>query len=233
MGSGSVLHRRQTGRVAILVMNRPERRNAIDGALLAALRSGLATLERDPSVGAVVLTGAGGAFSSGADLPGGPRGGGPAGAGLDMDAFARLYEAVTTFPKPAVAAIAGACIGAGAEMAACCDLRVGAPGATIRFPGAQFGVPVGAARLPTLIGISHAKDLLMTSRSVGGEEAYRIGFLNRLVPEAELEPVAVGLASALAALPGAAGQKQLVDEACGLTARARAESRALRRWPRP
>jgi enoyl-CoA hydratase/carnithine racemase len=118
-------------------------------------------------------------------------------------------------------------------VAACCDLRVGAPGATIRFSGAQFGVPVGAARLPALIGVSHAKDLLMTSRSVGAEEAYRIGFLNRLVPEAELEPTAVGLAAALAAQPGAAGQKRLIDEACGLTARARAESRALGCWDGP
>jgi enoyl-CoA hydratase len=233
MGSSDVIRRRQTSRVAILELNRPERRNAMDGPLLAALRTSLSDLQRDPSVGAAVLTGAGGTFSSGADLSGGLRGTGPTGAGVDMDAFARLYEAVATFPKPAVAAIAGACIGAGAEVAACCDLRVGAPGAAIRFPGAQFGVPVGAARLPALIGVSHAKDLLMTSRTVGAEEAYRMGFLNRLVPEANLEQEAVDLAAALAEQPGAVMQKRLVDEACGLTARARAESRALRRWGRP
>jgi enoyl-CoA hydratase/carnithine racemase len=230
MGASDVVRRRQAGRVTILEMNRPERRNAMDGALVAGLLSSLAALEHDPSTGAAVITGTGGAFSSGADLSGGPRGADPAGAGVDMDAFARLYEAVAAVAKPMVAAIAGACIGAGAEVAACCDLRVGAPSAAIRFPGAQFGVPVGAARLPALIGISHAKDLLMTSRTVGAEEAYRMGFLNRLVPEADLERSAVELAAALAAQPGARLQKRLVDEAFGLTARTRAESRALRRW---
>ena len=229
MSRGDVVRRRQVHRVAILEMNRPQRRNAIDGALLAALLGSLGALERDPSVGAVVVTGAGGCFSSGADLSGGPD---PVRAGVDMDAFARLYEAVATFSKPAVAAIAGPCIGAGAEVAACCDLRVGASSAAIQFPGAQFGVPVGAARLPGLIGVSHAKDLLMTSRTVGAEEAYRMGLLNRLVAEVDLEDEAVELAAALAAQPGAAEQKRRIDEVCGLTARARSESRALRRWGR-
>lgn len=230
MGPSDVLRRRQDGsrgNVAILEMNRPERRNAMDGALVAALVSAFASLQRDPSVGAAVLVGAGGAFSSGADLTGAAD---PAGAQVDMDAFANLYEVVSSFPKPVVAAVAGACIGAGAEVAACCDLRVGVPSAAIRFPGARFGVPVGAARLPALVGVSHAKDLLMTSRTVDGEEAYRMGFLNRLVPEEDVEQTAVDLAAALAAHPGATTQKRLVAEACDLTGRLHAETRALRRW---
>ncbi|MGH2690092.1 MAG: enoyl-CoA hydratase/isomerase family protein [Actinomycetota bacterium] len=213
--------------VVVVELHRPHVRNAMDAALVARLSSALVSLARDPTARALVLTGAGGAFSSGADLGGTA---GPAQAGVDLAAFARLYERAVAFPRPLVAAVAGACVGAGAEIAACCDLRVGTPSAAIRFPGARFGVPVGPARLPALIGVSHAKDLLMTSRTVGGEEAFRMGFLNRLVPEAELEAEAVSLAALLAAQPGAPSQKRLVDEVAGLTEAARAESRRLGRW---
>jgi enoyl-CoA hydratase len=224
-----VVRRRDAEGVAVLVMHRPERRNAMDEVLLAALFEHLSAVERDAGARAVVLTGAGGSFSSGADLSRDPD---PARAGLRMESFARLYETVAGLGKPTVAAVAGPCIGAGAEVAAACDLRVGTPGAAIRFPGAQFGVPVGAARLPALVGLSHAKDLLMTSRTVGGDEAYRIGFLNRLVPEPDLEDNAVELAALLAEQRGAMLQKQLIDEAFGLSARARSEARALARWER-
>ncbi|MGH2721825.1 MAG: enoyl-CoA hydratase/isomerase family protein, partial [Actinomycetota bacterium] len=145
------------GGVVVVELHRPHVRNALDAALVALLSSALRSLAKDPAALAVVLTGAGGAFSSGADLGGTAD---PQEAGVDLPAFARLYEAAVGLPKPAVAAVDGACVGAGAELAACCDLRVGTPRAAIRFPGARFGVPVGAARLPALIGVSHAKDLL-------------------------------------------------------------------------
>jgi enoyl-CoA hydratase/carnithine racemase len=228
--TGELVLRQAGGGVVIVEMHRPHVRNAMDAALVSALTAALGELDRDPDALAIVLTGAGGAFSSGADLTGRPD---PRQAGVDMDGFARLYERTASLPKPTVAAIAGACVGAGAEIAACCDLRVGAPTASIRFSGAQFGVPVGAARLPALIGVSHAKDLLLTSRTVGGVEAYRFGFLNRLVPEDELETEAVSLAALLASRPGAVLQKRLVDEAAGLTDAVRAENRGLRRWDRP
>ena len=215
--------------VVVVELHRPQVRNAFDPALVALLSSALRSLATDHAARAVVLTGAGGAFSSGADLAGTAD---PQQAGVDLVAFAALYELAVAFPKPLVAAIAGACVGAGAELAACCDLRVGTPDAAIRFPGARFGVPVGAARLSELIGVSHAKDLLMTSRTVGGEEAFRMGFLNRLVPGPDLEDEAVSLAHLLAGQPGAATQKRLVDEAAGLTDAARAERRRLGRWGR-
>lgn len=152
--------------MAIVKMNRPARRNAMDSILLSGLLGKLERLRSDPEVEAAVITGGQEVFSAGADVSERLD----AGAALArMRMFGRLYEMVATYPKPTVAAIAGAGVGGGAELAACCDLRVGAPSASIRFPGAQFGVPVGAARLPLLIGLSHAKDLLMTNRAVGAE----------------------------------------------------------------
>lgn len=86
-----------------------------------------------------------------------------------MNVRTRRFEGIEVLE---VAAISGSCIGGGAEVAAGCDLRVGSPTAAIRFPGAAFGIPVGAARLPVLVGLSHAKDLLMTWRTPAAEEAY-------------------------------------------------------------
>jgi enoyl-CoA hydratase/carnithine racemase len=221
---------RQSGDVAVVVMNRPTKRNAMDSALLEALVARLKEVAADTSASAVVITGAGGAFSSGADVSESVS---AEGAERRMRLFASVYEVVTRFPKPAVAAITGACIGGGAEVASACDLRVGTAAAAIKFPGAQFGIPVGTARLAALVGLSHAKDLLMTSRTFKSEEAYRIGFLNHLVEDEEsLEPAAIELANAMAANPGALTQKRLLDEATGLTARVQKENRELTRWQR-
>ena len=147
-----------------------------------------------------------------------------------MGKFGALYELVATYPLPTVAAISGWCIGGGAELASACDLRVGTPSASIRFPGAAYGVPAGAARLPLLVGLSHAKDLLMTARTVGAEEAYRMGFLNRLVAEDQLLGESAALAVVMASNPGAITQKRALDEVNGVSERLYAENRALRRW---
>jgi enoyl-CoA hydratase/carnithine racemase len=195
--------------------------------LLLRLLGELRLLAEDASVDAVVITGSGGTFSSGADVSEDID---RAGALARMDLFSSLYELVTGYPRPTVAAVAGWCIGAGAEVAAACDLRVGAASAAIRFPGAQYGVPAGSARLPLLVGLSRAKDLLMTARTVGAEEALDIGLLNRLVAEEDLEAAAVSLAAEMAANPGAMTQKRALEEASGLLARIQSENRALRRW---
>ncbi|MCA1840188.1 MAG: enoyl-CoA hydratase/isomerase family protein, partial [Actinobacteria bacterium] len=122
------------------------------------------------------------------------------------------------------------CIGAGAEVAAGCDQRVGTAGARIRFPGSVFGIPIGAARLPLLIGVSHAKDLLMTSRTIAGEEAYRIGLLNRLVSPEELLTQAIEIAAVMAGNVGSVGQKRLIDEYSDATLRTLKENRGLEAW---
>lgn len=114
-------------------------------------------------------------------------------------------------------------------MATGCDLRVGDATARFRFPGAAFGIPIGSARLPLLIGLGRAKDLLMTTRMVDAEEAYRLGLLDRLV-DGDPVPAAVELAAAMAANPGAPDQKRLLDRASGLSERTASENRGLVAW---
>lgn len=207
-------------------MNEPERRNAMGTKMLVALLEALEEASEASEVQAVVLCGAEGAFSSGADLSEALD---QPGAARRMEMFCELYETVTAFPKPTVAAIDGPCIGGGAEVAGACDMRVGTPRSSFMFPGARFQIPVGAARLGLLIGLSHAKDLLMTSRFIDGEEAYRLGFLNRLLEPEALEGEAQSVAETMASNPGALLQKRLLDETEDLTARVRRENRVLKR----
>jgi enoyl-CoA hydratase/carnithine racemase len=222
-----VVRSRQFGRVAVVELHRPQVRNAMNTELLDGLIAALRGAARAGDTNAVVVTGSDGCFSSGADVS----------EDIDREAalarmgmFAGLYELVATYALPTVAAISGWCIGGGAELASACDLRVGTPSASIRFPGAAYGVAAGAARLPLLVGLSHAKDLLMTARTVGAEEAYRMGFLNRLVAEEQLLGESAALAATMAANPGAIIQKRALDEATGLSERIHAENRGLRRW---
>lgn len=162
---------------AVLRFNRPEARNAMNTALLERLLDALAEAAREPDVAAVVFAGAGGVFSAGADLR----------EELDhngsvrrMDLFCQVYEAVATFPKPTVAAIEGHCVGGGIEVAAATDVRVADATASFRFPGATLGIAVGAAKLVDLIGLGAAKDLVLTSRTFGTDEAWRLGFVQRI-----------------------------------------------------
>lgn len=222
-----LVRRGRSGVVAAVEMHRPERRHAMNTAMLEELLAALAEIAADPAAAALVISGSEGCFSSGADIT----------EDLDHDAavrrmglLARLFETVAGFPKPTVAAIDGWCVGGGAEVASGCDLRVGTAAASIRFPEAVYGVPGGAARLPALVGLSHAKDLLLTARTLRGEEAYRIGWLNRLVPVEELTATAQRLAGGMAAHRGAAALKRILDEAAGLTLRTRQENRALLRF---
>src|SRR5918995_377131 len=117
------------------------------------------------------------------------------GAVRRMELFARLYDEITGFPRPTVAACHGSCVGGGAEIAVACDLRIGGSNLRIRFPGAALGVPVGPARLVTLCGLSVAKYLLLTAREVGADEALRWGLVHKVVPAARTEKAALQLAA--------------------------------------
>jgi len=121
-----------------------------------------------------------------------------------MQLFADLYDAVVAFPKPTVAACHGDVVGGGAEIAVACDLRVGGSNLRMRFPGAALGVPVGPARLVTLCGLAAAKYLLLTSRTIGADEALRLGLVNRIAPAAATEESALALAAEVAAHPAEA-----------------------------
>ena len=101
-----------------------------------------------------------------------------------MQLFADVYDAIVAFPKPTIAVCHGDVVGGGAEVAIACDMRVGGSNLRMRFPGAALGVPVGPARLVTLCGLAAAKYLLLSSRTVGADEALRLGLVNRVAPAA-------------------------------------------------
>jgi enoyl-CoA hydratase/carnithine racemase len=183
--------------VAVLRLNRPEKRNALDSRTLALLNDRLDALAADDELRALVIsTTRTDALCAGADV----------GEVLDHDAgvarmaaFTRLYAGIDAFPVPTVAVCVGNCVGAGAEIAAGADLRVGGDNLKLAWAGARLGVPVGPARLPTLIGLSRAKDLVYTGRVVGAAEAAALGLLQRVVPAAGAEAAAIELARTVAA----------------------------------
>ena len=118
-----------------------------------------------------------------------------------MQLFADLYDGIVAFPKPTIAACHGDVVGGGAEIAVACDMRVGGSNLRMRFPGAALGVPVGPARLVTLCGLATAKYLLLSSRTIGADEALRLGLVNRVAPAAATEESALQLAAEVAAHP--------------------------------
>lgn len=218
--------------VAVLRLDRPGARNAINTAMLEELLRHLAGAREDPAVRALVVSSTDHlGLSAGADVR----------EQLDeegrvrrMQLFADLYDELTAFPKPTVAACHGACVGGGAEMAAACDLRVGGSNLRLRFPGASLGVPVGPARLVTLAGLSVAKYLLLTSKEVGADEALRWGLVQRVAPAARTEEIAIELATACAAHPpeAVARLKSMLHDWDGVVERSRVEGEGQVEWQR-
>jgi len=151
-----------------------------------------------------------------------------------MELFADLYDQLTAFPKPTVAACHGSVVGGGAEVAIACDLRVAGGNLRMRFPGAALGVPVGPARLVTLCGLSVAKYLLLTSRNVGADEALRLGLVHRVAPAARTEEAALELAAEVAAHPpeAVARLKQMLLGWDGVVERSAEEGRGQIEWQR-
>jgi enoyl-CoA hydratase/carnithine racemase len=180
------------GDVAVIRLDRPERRNAMDTALLQAV---LAALEEARDARAVVLSTTDvTALSAGADV----------GETLDaaggvarMELFTRMYAAIEAHPAPTVAVCVGNCVGAGAEVTAGCDLRIGGDNLKLAWAGARHGVPVGPARLAPLIGVSRAKDWVFTGRVIGADEALTAGFLHDAVRAEAAEQRAIDLAASL------------------------------------
>jgi enoyl-CoA hydratase len=190
----------RVGAAAVLTIDRPHRRNAVDGPTAERLLEGVEAFEGDDGARVLVLTGAGGiSFCAGADLkaldtyagrldlPDGPMG------------FSRR-----TPTKPTIAAIGGWCLAGGLELALWCDLRVAAEGSTLGFPERRWGVPLidgGTQRLPRIVGMGRALDLILTGRLVGSDEALAIGLLTEVVPAGEHLTRALEMAEGLAAFP--------------------------------
>jgi enoyl-CoA hydratase/carnithine racemase len=212
--------------IEVLRLDRPEVRNAMDTALLAALLGALAELAADETLRVLVIgTTSERALCAGADV-GEPLT--PEQGVARMEAFARFYAAVEAFPTPTIAVCVGNCVGAGAELVAGCDLRVAGDNLKLAWAGARLGVPVGPARLAPLVGLSIAKDLVFSGRVVGAEEAAQLHLAHRVAPAAAAETVAIELARELAANdgPGLRRLKRMFgeyDETAARTERENAE----------
>ena len=190
----------RVGAATVLTIDRPERRNAVDGPTAERLADGYRRFEADDDARVLVLTGAGGvAFCAGADLkaietfaprlesPDGPLG------------FTRL-----TPSRPTIAAIDGWCLAGGLELALWCDLRIASEGSTLGFPERRWGVPLidgGTQRLPRIVGMGRALDLILTGRMVPVDEAHAIGLVNEVVAPGAALTRALEYAEALAAFP--------------------------------
>jgi enoyl-CoA hydratase/carnithine racemase len=220
------------GGVALLRLERPEARNAIDTRMLLELLECIALARDDEAVRVLVLSSSDQmGLSAGADVK----------EKLDeegkvrrMQLFADLYDAIAGFPKPTVAVCHGDVVGGGAEIAVACDMRVGGANLRLRFPGAALGVPVGPARLVTLCGLATAKYLLLSSRTVGADEALRLGLVNRVAPAASTEAAALELAAAVAAHPpeAVARLKRMLHKWDDVEGRSRAEGEGQVEWQR-
>jgi len=188
------------GPVAVLTLDRPEKLNAIDEPMIAALHAALDRAERDAAVRAVLLRGAGRAFSAGFDLgPGGaPRDPVVLRAELrrDFDVIMRFWD----FPKPTVAAVHGYCLGSAMEMAVACDVTVAAEGCRFGAPEVRFGSGIVALILPWVIGPKQAKELLLGGDdAVPAERALALGLVNRVVPADRCFEEALEVARGIAA----------------------------------
>ena len=190
--------------IAEVRLNRPDKSNAINEARWQELRQAFAWIDATPEARVVILSGAGKNFCAGADLKGfageatrnrlSPEGDGPMGP-------TRLL-----LSKPVIAAVAGYCVAGGLELACWCDLRVAEQSATVGVFCRRFGVPLidgGTVRLPRLIGMGHAMDLILTGRKVEAAEALQMGLCNRVVPRGEGLAAALALAQQLADFPQA------------------------------
>ncbi|MFC9972110.1 crotonase/enoyl-CoA hydratase family protein [Spirillospora sp. NPDC127200] len=189
------------GPVRIVTLDRPERRNAVDGPGAAALAAAFTGFERDPDARVAVLTGAGGAFCAGNDLKAMAAGEFPMPTADGPPPMAVTRSAPA---KPVIAAIEGYCFGGGLELALWADLRVASQTAEFGLLNLAQGLPSldgATVRLPRLIGQARALDLLLTARRVPAAEALEYGLVNRVVEAGGALPAALALAEAVAALP--------------------------------
>jgi enoyl-CoA hydratase/carnithine racemase len=207
------------GPVRHVVLNRPEKRNALNGELCQALGAAFRAAADDAAVRVVVVRGNGPMFSSGMDFN---SLGALAEEPENLRAFRReiltAWNLAEEMPKPTIAQIHGGCIGGAMELAIACDLRVMASDAVIGLVETRVGlIPDvgGSSRLPALVGVGRAKEMIMTSKLIGGEEAERIGLVTRVAPAEELEAATERLVGELlACAPTAIGlAKRVIDAA--------------------
>ncbi|HWX95464.1 MAG TPA: crotonase/enoyl-CoA hydratase family protein [Solirubrobacteraceae bacterium] len=188
------------GPAAVITIDRQQRRNAVDGPTAAALHDAYLRFEADEDARVLVVTGAGElAFCAGADLKA-------------TDTFVERLESEEgpmgftrlTASKPTIAAISGFCLAGGLEIALWCDLRIATEGSTLGYPERRWGVPLidgGTQRLPRIVGLGRALDLILTGRMIGTDEALAMGLLTEVVPPGAHLERALALAEGLASFP--------------------------------
>ena len=188
------------GAASVLTIDRQERRNAIDGPTAELIAAAYDRFVEDDDARVMILTGAGDvAFCAGADLKNiesfGPR--------MDLEDGPLGFSRVTP-SKPTIAAISGWCLAGGLELALWCDLRIAAEGSTLGFPERRWGVPLvdgGTQRLPRVVGLGRALDIILSGRMVPVEEAHAMGLVNEIVPKGDAVGRALEIAEALATFP--------------------------------
>ena len=193
---------RAEGRVTVVTIERPERRNAVDLATARALHGAFKAFDGDASADVAVLTGAGGAFSAGADLKALAEG---EARPIEPEGdFGPMGPTRLKLTKPVIAAVEGPAVAGGMELALWCDLRVAGRSAVFGFFNRRFGVPLvdlGTIRLPRIVGHGRALELILTGRPVSAEEALRIGLVNDLTADGEALARALELARMLSGFP--------------------------------
>jgi enoyl-CoA hydratase len=218
--------------IAVIRLQRGGARNAINTEMLELMLAHLATARDDDEVRVVVVSSDDPmALSAGADVKEELD---AEGSVFRMQLFADLYDALTGFPKPTIAACQGDVVGGGAEIAVCCDMRVGGANLRLRFPGAALGVPVGPARLVTLCGLATAKYLLLSGKAIGADEALRMGVISQVAPTAATEGAALKLAGEVAQHPpeSVARMKRMLHEWDDVVGRTAAEGKGQVDWQR-
>jgi enoyl-CoA hydratase/carnithine racemase len=177
------------GRIAKIILNRPEALNAVDEELLREIVSACDEIEKDDGINVVIITGAGRAFSAGRDLPG-------VLAGREWPGGMR-YRALENLSKPVIAAVNGYCFTGSLELVTCADIIIAAENAVFGDTHARFGIVPGGGqtqRLPRLIGPRKAKEMMFASDMISAQEAERIGLINKVVPPEKLEEAAMEMA---------------------------------------
>jgi len=192
-----------SGPVTTVILSRPEVRNAVDRSTAAALAAAFRDFDEDPAASVAVLWGEGGTFCAGADLKAVASG---SGNRLTEEGDGPMGPTRLRLGKPVIAAIAGYAVAGGLELACWCDLRVAEEDAVFGVFCRRFGVPLidgGTLRLPQLVGLGRALDLILSGRPVSATEALGMGLVNRVVAAGQARPAAEALAAELARLPQA------------------------------
>ncbi len=219
-GASAIRVERGDGGAVWVTLDRPEAKNALSRAVNVELRRLAVELGQDREVRAVVLGGANGAFSAGADLKE-RRGVSAADSGPYVDAISGAVTAWAEMPRPTIAAMSGPALGGGLEIALACDFRIASEDAVMGLSEVRLGIMPGAGgtqRLARLIGVARAKELVLTGRRIDALRALEIGLVSRVVPATELRAAAAELAAELSGCAplSVAMAKQAIDQGSDL-----------------